>query len=70
MHKPIKLIAASLLVMALGSFACAQDDAPLKVGDKVTKFKLESMNEKWIDSSEQFGESGKPTVMLFSRANW
>ena len=68
-------IFALTTVLLLGSFCDAQlrkgaKEEPLKVGDKVTKFKLNGVDGAWLESEKQFGENGRPAILLFSRANW
>ena len=41
----------------------------LAVGDKAVDFEIQSIGKK-IKLSDNFGEKGKPTVLVFSRANW
>ena len=41
----------------------------LKVGDKAPDFEIETLDGKF-KLSERFGDEGKPTILLFSRANW
>jgi len=47
----------------------AAETGPHKVGDKATDFELQSIG-KTIKLSDNFGEEGKPVVVVFSRANW
>ncbi len=71
MHFSKQFIVAAVLGLAFGSLCEAQEKpAPLKVGDKVTEFKLESMNDEMVESGKQFGDEGRPAILLFSRANW
>ena len=60
-----------LLAICLAGFASmltAQET--LKVGDKAPDFEVASFDDATIKLSERFGDSGKPTILLFSRANW
>ena len=75
MHFARKFVVSMAILALAGSVSDAQsgdnDKLPaLKVGDKVTEFKLESQNDKVVDSTKQFGANGRPAVLLFSRANW
>lgn len=68
-------VIAAVLAFTISSLCVGQSQEkskaePLKVGDKVTEFKLNSLNNRTIDSTKQFGENGRPAVLLFSRANW
>jgi len=49
--------------------ANAQSEA-LKVGDKAPDFEVETLDGTKFKLSDRFGDDGKPTVLLFSRANW
>ncbi|MEM7785299.1 MAG: hypothetical protein AAF939_22830 [Planctomycetota bacterium] len=64
----------TILFLTCGLLCHAQSQSkqngPLKVGDQITPFKLTSLDDEVIDSSEQFGRSGRPAVLLFSRAHW
>jgi peroxiredoxin len=62
-----KLLMA-MFIAGFASVAIAQDD--LKVGDKAPDFEVESFNDVTVKLSDRFGEKGKPTILLFSRANW
>ena len=42
----------------------------LKVGDKAPDFVVETLAGTKFKLSNQFGKDGKPTILLFSRANW
>lgn len=42
---------------------------PLAVGDMASDFELQSI-DKTIKLSDNFGDEGKPVVVVFSRANW
>ena len=42
----------------------------LKVGDKAPDFEVETLAGTKFKLSNQFGKDGKPTILLFSRANW
>jgi len=42
----------------------------LKVGDKAPDFEVETLAGTKFKLSDRFGEDGKPTLLLFSRANW
>ncbi len=42
---------------------------PHKVGDKASDFELQSIG-KTIRLSDNFGDDGKPVIVVFSRANW
>lgn len=42
---------------------------PHKVGDKASDFELQSI-DKTIRLSDNFGDDGKPVIVVFSRANW
>lgn len=42
----------------------------LKVGDKAPDFEAATFGDETIKLSDRFGESGNPTILLFSRANW
>ena len=71
MHVSKQLVVVTTLALVFSSLSEAQEKpAPLKVGDKVTEFKLNSINNRTIESNKQFGEEGRPAIMLFSRANW
>ena len=48
----------------------SEDEAkPHVVGDKASDFELQSIGKK-IKLSDVVSKSGKPTVVVFSRANW
>ena len=51
-----------------GQSLIAQDE--LKVGDKAPDFEVATFDESTITLSDRFGDSGNPTILLFSRANW
>ncbi len=75
MHFARKFVVLFAILVLTGSICDAQSSdkeksQPLKVGDKVTEFKLESQNDTVVDSAKQFGDEGRPAVLLFSRANW
>ena len=42
----------------------------LKVGDKAPDFVVETLAGTKFKLSNQFSKDGKPTILLFSRANW
>ena len=44
-------------------------NGPLAAGDDAADFELQSIDKK-IRLSDNFGEEGKPVVVVFSRANW
>lgn len=52
-----------------GSEKKSEDSGPHKVGDKASDFNLQSIGKK-VKLSDNFGENGKPVVVVFSRANW
>ena len=75
MHFAKHYIVAIIALLMMGSFCDAQvktdvKEEPLKVGDKISKFKLNGLNGSWVESEKQFGEKGRPAILLFSRANW
>ena len=75
MHFAKHFIVAIIAVMMMASICDAQvkkgvKEEPLKVGDKISKFKLNGQNGSWVESEKQFGENGRPAILLFSRANW
>ena len=65
-------LAMALLIIPTG-FANGQENdqsKELAVGDKAPDFEVTTLaGNKWKLSS-RFGEDGKPTILLFSRANW
>ncbi len=61
-------IMAICLVGLFLSTASAQ--STLKVGDKAPDFEIETLDGTKFKLSDRFGEDGKPTILLFSRANW
>ena len=42
----------------------------LKVGDKAPDFEVETLAGTKFKLSDRFGEDSKPTLLLFTRANW
>jgi hypothetical protein len=63
-----KPIMAICLLGLLVSTATAQD--VLKVGDKAPDFEVKTFGDVKVKLSDRFGENGKPTILLFSRASW
>ena len=62
-------IMALCLVGLFMATANAQTEV-LKVGDKAPDFEVETLAGTKFKLSDRFGEGSKPTVLLFSRANW
>ena len=69
----IPLICLLVLGFAVADQAYGQSETKSKktlaVGDKAADFEIQSIG-KTIKLSDNFGEKGKPTVLVFSRANW
>ena len=68
----VAVLATCLLCLAAGPID-AQDskDVPeLKAGDKAPDFEVTTITGDKLKLSDRFGEQGRPTVLLFSRANW
>ena len=51
-----------------GQHSFAQEE--LTVGDKAPDFEVETIGDATTKLSDRFGDSGNPTILLFSRANW
>lgn len=65
----LKVCFTGLIVFALsGPVSLAQE--PLKVGDRAPDFEAETFDGQTVKLSDRFGESGHPTILLFSRASW
>lgn len=70
------LLPTAILVLGLGVSLYADDKEsvePLQVGDKAPDFEIETFDGKTIKLSDRFAsgkKSGRPVVLLFSRAHW
>lgn len=64
----MKKILAAMFLVGFASMSIAQDE--LKVGDKAPDFEVASFDDTTVKLSDRFGDQGKPTILLFSRANW
>ena len=62
------VIALCLIGFLLSPVAAQQ--ATLKVGDKAPDFEVDTLTGEKFKLSDRYGDDGKPTVLLFSRANW
>ena len=62
------IMALCLLGFFLSPVAAQQ--ANLKVGDKAPDFEVDTLSGEKFKLSDRYGADGKPTVLLFSRANW
>ena len=62
------MMALCLLGFFLSPLAAQQ--ATLKVGDKAPDFEVETLSGEMFKLSDRYGDDAKPTVLLFSRANW
>lgn len=69
----MKLLTQPIMALCLlGLFfstASAQQTV-LKVGDKAPDFEVDTLDGKKFKLSDRYGKDGKPTILLFSRANW
>ena len=69
----VLIVAFTVLGTVVSHSATAQSDKkeikPIKEGEAAVDFELQSIGKK-IKLSDNFGENGKPVVVVFSRANW
>jgi len=63
-----KPLLALCLFGLLASTATAQSE--LSVGDKAPDFEIQTLGGSTFNLSDRVGENSKPTILLFSRANW
>ena len=69
----LKIWIRPIMALCLFGFFLATANAQtevLKVGDKAPDFEVETVDGTKFKLSDRFGDDGKPTVLLFSRANW
>ena len=69
----LKIWIRPIMALCLFGFFWATANAQtevLKVGDKAPDFEVETLDGTKFKLSDRFGDDGKPTVLLFSRANW
>ena len=59
---------AFALMLAFATTLSGQEG--LKVGDKAVDFELPSLGGKKVKLSDNFGNDGNTTILVFSRANW
>ena len=65
----MKLLFDSLIVFLLLAAPVAAQDA-LKAGDAAPDMTVTTLGGDSLKLSDRFGDDGKPTVLLFSRAHW
>ena len=67
-HLTRPIMALCLLGFFLSPVAAQQ--ANLKVGDQAPDFEVETLSGGKFKLSDRYGDDGKPTIILFSRAHW
>ena len=69
----MKLLTRPMMALCLFGLLlapAAAQDASLKVGDKAPDFEVDTLSGEKFKLSDQYGADKKPTILLFSRANW